>query len=229
MDVVEDLLEIEIDQDDRTSIEIFWQKALNPTHPRIVWLSQWSTMEYCGFLEWLRRNGDAAFNLVNLTDHSLPDPRTPGITSPVQCVSLVRGELFAKYALWDRAITPDRQSLSNWASLWEQLRTENAPLRVMTPEGLVSAQIDYFDKQLLKHATNDWAFDRSLVGQVLGDMMVESFRERGVFQCGDLVLFARVHALVERGALEGLGDPYARDFKVRLPVLHPAMRGESGQ
>jgi len=71
---------------------------------------------------------------------------------------------------------------------------------------------------LLRHAAPDWTLDRRLVGQVLGYMMFESFRERGVFQCGDLVLFARVRALVEQEKLEGLGDPYERDFKVRLPT-----------
>jgi hypothetical protein len=57
---------------------------------------------------------------------------------------------------------------------------------------------------------------------VLGDTMFESFRERGFFQCGDLVLFMRVRALVEQGTLEGLGDPYERDFKVRLPTRNQA-------
>lgn len=217
LEVVEDLLEIEIDDDDRASIETFWRKALDSTRQRIVWFSQWSTMEYCGFLEWLRRNDNTNFELADLTDQSIPDTRTPGIFYPVQCVSLVRGELFAKYALWDSAAAPDQQSLSSWTKLWKQLRTDNAPLRVMTPDGLASAPIDYFDGHLLKHATHGWRFDRYLVGHAMSDMAYESFRPRGIFQCGDLVLFTRVRALVEQGALEGLGDPYERDFKVRLP------------
>jgi hypothetical protein len=222
LDAVEELLEIEIEQAERTSIETFWRKALDSTRPRIVWFSQWSTMEYCGFLEWLRRNGEADFELADLTNESVPDPRTPGMLYSVHCVSLLCGEHFAKYRLWDRAVTPDRQKLSNWMDLWKQLRTENAPLRVMTPDGLISAPIDYFDRLLLKHATPDWTFDRNVVGQVLGDTMFESFRERGFFQCGDLVLFMRVRALVEQGTLEGLGDPYERDFKVRLPTRNQA-------
>ena len=217
LDAVEDLLEIEIDNTDRTSIDTFWREALDTTRRRVVWFSQWSTMEYCGFLEWLRRNGQAHFELINLTDALLPDLRKSEKVYPVQCVSLLCGEHFASNELWDLAVAPHPQSLSNWMDLWRKLQTENAPLRVMTPEGLISAPIDYFDEQLLKHATADWAFDRRMVGQVLGDMMFESFRERGVFQCGDLVLFARVRALVEQGKLEGLGDPYERDFKVRVP------------
>lgn len=217
LNAVEDALEIEIDADDRGSIEAFWKRALDAISPRIVWFSKWSTMEYCGFLEWLRRNGGRPFTLVDLSDAALPDPRTPGVLYPIQCVSLVREERFADNALWNRAIVPDSRATADWNELWARLRSENAPLRVMTPEGLVSAQVDYFDDDILKHASAEWMFDRYIVGNVLADMMFESFRERGVFQCGDLILFARLRALVEQGALEGLGDPCERDFKVRLP------------
>ncbi|MDV6329947.1 DUF3658 domain-containing protein [Asticcacaulis sp. 201] len=217
LDAIEDLLEIDIDEEDRAEIERFWRISLDNTRPRIVWLSRWSSAEYCGFLEWRRRNGDAPFQLVDVTDTALPDLSTPGIFYAVQCVSLVTDKRFAENALWDRAVTPDQRTLSKWLDLWDRLRRENAPLRVLTPDGLVSAQMDYFDADLLKHATTNWDFDRTLVGKVMGDMMFDTFRDGGgVFQCGDLVLFARVRALVQQGVLEGLGDPYEREFKVRL-------------
>jgi hypothetical protein len=216
---VEDVLEIDITKEDRAGIETFWQLALDGTRPRIVWLSQWSAMEYCGFLEWLRRNGGAAYILVDLTDTSLPDPRTPTICYAVQCVSLLIGKQFAENALWLSAAPPSSGRILYWAALWDGLRTENAPLRVITPSGLISAPIDHFDDQLLKHSTGDWVLDRHIVGQALVDIAFGSFRKRGVFQCGDLVLFARLRVLVKEGMLQGLGDPCERDFKVRKPGI----------
>jgi len=217
LDAVGKTLEIDIDAEERREIITFWQTALDATRPRIVWLSQWSTLEYCGFLEWLRRNADAPFLLVDLTDVAIPGRNDPQVQWPIQCTPLVDSKAFAENALWTLAIAPSPSRLRGWRSLWERLRAENAPLRVIAPGGLESAPIHYFDGEILKHATADWKFDRYIVGHVLADMMDESFREGGVYQCGDLILFARIRALVEQGRLEGLGNPYDSDFKVRLP------------
>jgi hypothetical protein len=214
---VEETLDIEIHAEWRQEIAAFWQTALDATRPRVVWFSRWSTMEYCGFLEWLRRNGDAPFSLVDLSDAALPDARTPGILYPIQCATLVTGERFAEHALWDRAVEPQPQAVAQWTALWNRLRAENAPLRVLTPEGLVSAPIDHFDRDILACAEENWMRALRVVGEALYRTAFEGFRERGTFQCSDFLLFARLRHLAEVGALEGQGDPYDRDFKVRLP------------
>src|SRR5258707_9486637 len=46
-------------------LEEFWAEALAHRPERIVWVSRRSALEFCGFLEWLRRTGESPFKLVD--------------------------------------------------------------------------------------------------------------------------------------------------------------------
>ena len=213
---VEDVLRYDFDDDDtRKMRKAFWQKSLNSKKRRIVWLSRWSTMEYCNFLAWLEQNGDAPFELVDLTDTQLPGWRDPSIMEPVMCTSLVGSDQFVRYRLWDRATPFTERQRREAMQLWGRLRGEDAPLRVIKPEGLVSGPLDYFDADLLRHIGEDWTGAGHVVGQVMGAMADDTFREGGIYQCGDLVLFSRVRAMVEMGVLEKKGRLYSATLKVR--------------
>ncbi len=172
-------------------------------------------MEYCNFLAWLERNGDAPFELVDLTDTRLPGWRNPPDLEPVPCTSLVGSDQFVRYQLWDRATPFTEKQRRDMMRLWMRLREENAPLRVIKPEGLVSAPLDYFDADLLRQVGKDWTDARRVVGETMGAMMEDTLREGGIHQCGNLVLFSRVRALVEAGTLEKKGRLYSATFKVR--------------
>ena len=200
----------------RDQIEDFWTQALDASDERIVWLSRWSAQEYCGFLQWLYRNGDGWFRLADLSDVTIPVPNAPYRQVPVKCASLVRAEEFADNALWDLARTPPQGLLDAWRLLWRKLAADDAPLRVITEAGLVSAPLDYFDADLLKHVGRRWVTASRVVGSVLADMM-DGFRKGGVYQCGDLLLFSRMAELVETGTLEAQGDIYETSFEVRRP------------
>ena len=203
------------DENIRKTRKAFWRKSLDHRQRRIVWLSRWSTLEYCNFLAWLERNGNAPFELVDLTDASLPSRLDPSISLPVQCTSLIGADQFVRYRLWQRASPPSGQQLFDWIRLWGRLRSDDAPLRVITPEGLVSAPIEHFDVDLLAQVGDDWIDGRRIVGETMGAMMDDSFREGGVYQCGDLILFSRVRALVKSGVLEKKGRLNSATFKVR--------------
>ena len=97
-------------------------------------------------------------------------------------------------------------------------RRENAPLRVLAGNGLESAPIDYFDRDLLSHVTPDWQAGLYVIGHTMADVAFPGQGERGLFQCSDEILIVRMRALIEQSAVECQGDPYARDFKVRLPA-----------
>jgi len=205
------------DDEDRKKRWAFWRKSLDASRRRIVWLSRWSTLEYCNFLAWLERNGDAPFELVDLTDTCLPGWNDPSLLLPVQCTSLVGSQQFVEHQLWASATIPSPDRVLEWKALWTRLRTEDAPLRVIEPEGLVSAPLSYFDEDLKSRIGAEWVNASLVVGQVMGAMMFDSFREGGVYQCGDMVLFSRLRTLVEQGLLEKKGRLTGARFQVRRP------------
>jgi hypothetical protein len=91
------------------------------------------------------------------------------------------------------------------------LKGENAAFRVVTEAGLRSASIDHFDSLLLEQATEDWQRQARLIGFAL------AYDFERYFQSSDLMLHARVVALVEAGKLIAEGDPWDITSRVRLP------------
>lgn len=212
-----DVLGYETDEDDIRKIEAFWRTALDSSRRRIVWLSQWSTQEYCGFLEWLHRNGDAPFELVDLTDAVMPHHIHQGEWEPVPYTAIMRTDQFIEADFWSKARPAEPDKMDAWRGLWERLRDENAPLRAIRPDGLVSADLDYFDSDLLRQVGADWIDARRVVGEVLVAIMYDCFRPAGVRQAGDILLFSRLRTLVEEGVLESKGKLWGAAFKVRRP------------
>lgn len=187
------------DEEFDRQIKDFWERSLTPDGRRVVWFSRRQPREYCNFLEWLRRNRDQSFEYVDLTDSYVTAPS--GRRTQVGCVSLVRESEFISEAFWDRARPATTEDLSTWRSLWDRLHEENAVMRVVTSEGLVSAPLDYFDDELLSHINIRWVQARRVVGGVMADML----RDGGVFQTSDLMLRCRVQDLVDTGVVETKG------------------------
>ncbi len=77
---------------------------------------------------------------------------------------------------------------------------------------MVSAPIDHFDSLLIEHTTTEWR----KVARVIGDAMGAN---SSVYdQVGDIMLFARVVALIDQGKLVADGDPSDMHVtRVRLP------------
>ncbi|PZM07868.1 hypothetical protein CPY51_30630 [Rhizobium tubonense] len=88
---------------------------------------------------------------------------------------------------------------------------EDAPFRIITPTGLVSAPKDCFDHLLLAQSATDWRKVAYVVGNALG------LNSEPYMQMSDLTLIDRVAVLVEQGKLIADGDPYkVRECRVRL-------------
>jgi hypothetical protein len=193
----------------------FWDEALSPADRKVAWLSRRSTLEYTGFLEWLWRLGDQRFDLVDLSDATVVARGSDRSATPWLVVSL--GSL-SPHEIVDGGLPDSAQEVTpharrRYRDLWARLRAENAPLRVLGPDGLVSAPITHFDSLLLSHATATWQRAARVIGLVLGD-----FGDSGLLQTGDLVLAARLRALAEAGHLESEGDVSdIRHYRVRLP------------
>jgi hypothetical protein len=196
--------------------EAFWTDALSSSERKIAWTSRRSAQEFAGFLEWLWRFGDGPLEVIDLTDVSVVSGMRDGVVTkphPAVSVALLSTYQLLENGLLDRAVALTPTLRDRYRAQWRQLRIEDAPLRVLTPEGLASAPLTFFDPTLLSYATPAWQKMAMVVAKALSE-----FWDTGLIQTGDLVLAARVRALVESGDLEARGDlSEIRWCEVRLP------------
>jgi hypothetical protein len=203
----------EIDRDSGT----FWREALSPGRRMVAWLSRRSAMEYAGFLEWLWRMGDSPCEVVDLSEVMISRcPAQGSARLPVLAMSLgmLNPDRIGRDKLWDLAEPLQQSTQRRYRDLWQRLRSENAPLRVIEGGELVSAPISFFDARLMSYVTNDWQKVAMVIGQTLAAEVDDE-----VLQVGDIVLAARISALVESGRLEiqGKSALEMRKSLVRLP------------
>ncbi len=190
----------------------FWQEALSSDHRMVAWLSRRSAREYAGFLEWLWRQGDGPCEIVDLTD--LKPSRRSGSessTAPVVNLAELVSDEICDNDLFDQAKTLLATTREKYQTLWRRLRAENAALRILKGDALVSAPISFFDSLLISHVTGNWRKVAMIVSETLASQMDDSI--------SDLFLASRVDALVESGRLERQGRSAVdmRHCEVRLP------------
>jgi Protein of unknown function len=194
------------------STETFWKEVLQEGVRKVAWLSRVSSPEYTGFLEWLWRLDGTPCEVVDLTDMTVLHRREDGtLTGPMRALSLalLHPETIVGNQLVDRAEPLPQAAREHYREVWQQLRAENAPLRVVTGDGLRSAPISFFDPLLLSCAAAEWQRAARVVGEAMGK---DEF-----FQAGDMILATRVLDLVELGLLEGRGNLMnIRESEVRL-------------
>jgi len=199
--------------------ERFWHEAHSSGHRKVAWLTRRSAMEFAGFLEWLWRLGDQPCEIIDLTDVRLFRRPEHGPPAPA-ALAVSLGGLFPKEIddnrLFDQAKALPATARSEYQTLWRQLRTENAPLRVLDGDTLVSAPISFFDSLLMSYVTDDW----QQLARVVGHAFVAQM-DNCVFQADAILLVARVNALVATGCLELQGESAfeMQTSKVRLPAI----------
>jgi hypothetical protein len=187
----------------------FWNEALREDVRKVAWMSRRSAPEYCAFLEWLWRLGEQPCEVIDLTDMPVGKRRR------AFSLSLLDPEEIVDDGLLDRTKHLDASACERYRGLWHRLRAENAPLRVVGPDGLQSARLTYFDAQLMSFAKPSWQWAVRLVGEVMMEWVGPEMEP--YFQAGDGILANRVVALVEAGLLEGRGNLLnMRDSEVRL-------------
>jgi hypothetical protein len=204
-------------QDISVKAHAFCNESLSQQHRKIAWVSRRSAMEYAGFLEWLWRLGDAPCEVVDLTYVKIsyrPEHGPPRRPRLAMSLGMLDHDTICNNDLWDLAEPLQMIARGRYLDLWRQLRSENAPLRVIDGDKLVSAPITFFDSLLLSYVKADWLKVARVVGEALTDQMMDS-----VFQTGDMVLAARINSLVKNRVLEFQGkSPFALRFsEVRLP------------
>ena len=175
----------------------FWHRVETADERLVVWFGRQSASELAFFLALADRLGDRPYDVVE-------------IGQPDGAVDFVPSYLLPALIETARPISP--QEAADAGRLWQRLRAQNAPFRIVTSAGLASAPIDHFDSSILGQAAKEW----SSAARVIGSTMARNCEPR--IQVSDAILLARLVALVEEGKLLADGDPWdMRACRVRLP------------
>lgn len=195
-------------------LEAFWNRVATTEDRLVVWMGRHSALELAFFLAWTERLGERSYGVIDVTGLQLPynrPDRSATLLSPAPAVSILPPYQLATLIGSGRQVSDQEKDEARLR--WAQLRAENAPFRVVTPEGMVSAPIDYFDPWLIEQATTEWR----KVARVIGGAMGANFGP--YYQVGDIMLFSRIVALIDQGKLLADGDPSDMHVtRVRLPT-----------
>src|ERR1700737_529572 len=161
--------------------------------------------------------GGAPCEVVDLTETKVshrPEHGPPRPPRLAMTVGWVHHDAICREKLWDLAEPLQETARGRYRDLWQQLRSENAPLRVIEGGKLVSAPISYFDSMLMSCVTDNW----QKVARVVGEALVARMDDC-IIQPGDIFLIGRINALVESGRLEIQGKSALEIHvsQVRLP------------
>jgi hypothetical protein len=197
--------------------ELFWRGAPSSDHRTVAWLTRRSAKEYAGFLEWSWRMRDASYEVVDLSNVKIsrrPEHGPPRPPAFAISLGMLHPDIICRDRLWELAEPLQQSVRERYQELWQQLRSENAPLRVIDGDELASAPISFFDSVLMSCVTDNWRKVARVVGQALVLPMDDC-----IIGPGDLFLVARVNSLVENGRLEirGKSALEMHASEVRLP------------
>jgi hypothetical protein len=194
-------------------LKAFWDRVATTDDQMVVWLGRHSPLELAFFLAWADRLGNRPYSIIDVTGLRLPSNRSDGsvtLSPPIPAVSIMPPYQLASLFGSERPVTA--QEAMEAGLQWRRLKSENAPFRVVTPAGLASAPVDHFDHLLMERVTSEWR----KVARVIGDTM--GLNPEPYPQVGDIMLLARVIALIDEGRLLAEGDPWdMHSCRVRLP------------
>jgi hypothetical protein len=197
--------------------ERFWREAPSSDHRTVAWLTRRSAKEYAGFLEWSWRMRDAPYEVVDLSNVKIsrrPEHGPPRPPAFAMSLGMLHSDIICRDRLWELAEPLQQSARERYRELRQQLRSENAPLRVIDGDELVSAPISFFDSLLISYVTDNWQKVAVVVGKALVSPMDDC-----IIGPGDLFLVARVNSLVENDRLEirGKSALEMHASEVRLP------------
>jgi hypothetical protein len=195
----------------------FWSVALADWKKRVVWFSRRSAMEYCWFLEWVRRAGSLNYDVIDLTDTKVISRLRDGSSRErlLETLGVTEPDVIPLKTLLQNSRSLTASEHQCYLELWTKLQTENAAFRVVGDFGIKSEPLEFYDELILSCAKADWQKSARVVGNVFGEMF-----EIPYYSVGDTPLFGRIRALVATGRLEARGDlAHMQSSEVRLKQL----------
>ena len=198
------------DRDIEPVLKSFWDRVAETDGRLVVWFGRHRASELAFFLAWAERLGDRQFEYIDVTGRRFPGQNNPAeLGPPMQSVGIMNPDMLRSLLGGEQLASTEFKEESR--RVWRRLRAENAPFRIVTEAGLVSAPIDYFDPLILVRATSEWRSAARIIGETMG------YNMEPYIQVGDVMLHARVVALIESGELLADGDPWQMSCRVRLP------------
>jgi len=180
------------------AVASFWEKVSTWPGPIVAWMSSHSVVELCGLHALLWRVPHANVHLIDIANVEFRNPRY----DERQAFAIVRDERIVEHDLIDLATPISDTARARYRERWRQLREENAPLRVLTDKGLVSAPIDHFDARIRAQITNEWRRCSHVVVDVMTSIWSSPLLE---FQ-SERFLFMRLLDLLDEEEFEGETD-----------------------
>lgn len=177
---------------------LFWGEATSANVYPVVWVNRRCAKEYAGFLQFLSQVPHSAFEVVDTTDVVFSNRKGSFIA---HSLGELAPEQIAEARLVEKQAHLSTVEIDRYRTAWKKLRAENAPLRVISTDGLVSAPITYFDGVISSFVRENWTKCARVIGEVLTDQACGPF-----WQTGDLLLYARLRKLAEAGVFEYQGD-----------------------
>jgi len=129
-------------------------------------MSSYSVIELRGFRALLWRLPGANIQVI---DVSTVEFRSAAYDER-QAFAIVRAERIVEHQLLDATTPVSDVARAAYREEWQRLRHENAPLRVLTDDGLVSAPIDHFDGRIRERITDSWQTCGHVVGDTMGTL-----------------------------------------------------------
>jgi hypothetical protein len=177
---------------------LFWGEATSANVHPVVWVNRRCAKEYAGFLQFLSQVPHSGFKIVDITGVIFSNGKG---TFVAHSIGEIAPEQIAEARLVERQAHLSTAEIESYRTAWRKLRAENAPLRVISADGLVSAPITYFDDVISSFVRENWTKCARVIGEVLTDQACSPF-----WQAGDLLLYARLRKLAEAGVFEYQGD-----------------------
>lgn len=173
---------------------VFWARLDAAEHP-VIWFSRNSADELSLFHACAARLEHRAFSIIEI---KRPPPAAGQTNAPIPRVGTRQPAQLAALFPSTRPIGDDERQAA--VARWRDLQAQNAPFRIVSADGLVSAPIDYFDAQLLSRigAEPRWAKAVVLEAMLLGNP--------DYLQAGDVMLLARLQDLADHGDITLQGD-----------------------
>jgi hypothetical protein len=201
------------DWDTEADLRAFWDRISTADERLVVWFGRHRASELAFFHAWTDRLGDRPYDIVDVTGRQFPAKREDGSSrpgSPAQAVGIINSDGLRSLLASEQPITAQLREESR--QTWRRMKAENAPFRIVTEAGLVSAPIDVFDPLLLERTTPEWKKVARTVGETMG------YNSEPYMQVGYLMLLTRLVTLVGDGKVLADGDPWdMHACQVRLP------------
>lgn len=202
-------------------VEEPWVEATSESVHPVYWVCRANAHEHASFLAFTDRMAGKPFDVIDATDIEIVEASGFEVTQrgirTIPGLGALRPEDIVACGLKARRrpFTPAESEAARAA--WARLRRQNASLRIMRDGVLVSVPLTHLDAFITGQATPEW----EKAGYLIGRTMVHLAQDVGppVHCPNDSVLFGRILALVDSGALDVAGPgPSMRDYQVRAPA-----------